>query len=78
MKNMESNPELIVFKQEIADQIKIKMIESKESQDFFAKTIGITQPQLSQIINQRLTKFTVDFLIKIAKKCGLNVVFKIK
>jgi predicted XRE-type DNA-binding protein len=40
-----------------------------------AKRLGITQPRLNDLLKGRISKFSLDALVQLAARAGLNVVF---
>lgn len=52
--------------------------ESGMTQAVGAKTLGLTQPRLNALLKGRLSQFSLDALVKIASRAGLNVRLVIK
>jgi predicted XRE-type DNA-binding protein len=52
--------------------------ESGMTQVVGAKTLGLTQPRLNALLKGRLSQFSLDALVKIASRAGLNVRLVIK
>lgn len=48
------------------------------SQTEAAKKLGITQPRLSDLTRHRIERFSVDALVNLAAKAGLNVRLSVK
>jgi predicted XRE-type DNA-binding protein len=45
----------------------------KLSQTAAAKRLGLTQPRLNELLRGRITKFSLDALMKLAGRAGLSV-----
>lgn len=43
-----------------------------------AKTLGLTQPRLNAFLKGRLSQFSLDALVTIASRAGLNVRLAVK
>ena len=52
--------------------------ESGMTQAAAAKTLGLTQPRLNALLKGRLSQFSLDALVNIASRAGLNVRLVIK
>lgn len=48
------------------------------SQTRTAKKLGITQPRLSDLLRHRIERFSLDALVSLATKAGLNVRLTVK
>jgi predicted XRE-type DNA-binding protein len=50
----------------------------KVTQKEAAARLGITQPRLNDLLKGRIGKFSVDSLVDLATRAGLNVTVKVK
>jgi len=64
--NMKARAELMVALHETIDGW-------GESQAAAAKRLGVTQPRLNDLLRGRITKFSLDALMKLATRAGLAV-----
>ncbi len=53
--------------------IEQRVTEWKVTQAVAARRLGITQPRLNDLLRGKITKFSVDTLIELAAKAGLEV-----
>ena len=63
---------VIEVKSDILRSIKARIKESSLTQAAVAKAIGTHQPEVSNLMNGRISKFTVDRLLMIAVRLGLT------
>ncbi len=68
-----SHPEERIFKAQIALQIDHFINEKGWTQAEAAKTIGVTQPEVSQLLRGRLAGFSVARLLTILNRLGHTV-----
>ena len=52
--------------------------ESGMTQAAAARTLGLTQPRLNALLKGRLSEFSLDALVNIASRAGLNVRLVVK
>src|SRR5438477_6609096 len=52
--------------------------QSGMTQAAAAKTLGLTQPRLNALLKGRLSQFSLDALVNIASRAGLNVRLVVK
>jgi predicted XRE-type DNA-binding protein len=52
--------------------------ESGMTQAAAAKALGLTQPRLNALLKGRLSQFSLDALVNIASKAGMNVRLVVK
>jgi len=53
------------------------LIEKQMTQQAAAKTLGISQPRVSDLIRGKVDKFTIDMLVNILTKLGHKVTMRI-
>ena len=52
--------------------------DRKLTQAAAAKTLGITQPRLNQLLKGKIELFSIDALVKMLVKAGLHVELRVK
>jgi predicted XRE-type DNA-binding protein len=52
--------------------------DHKLTQAVAAKTLGITQPRLNQLLKGKIELFSLDALVKMLAKAGLHVELRVK
>lgn len=50
-----------------------QILATGENQKAIAKTLGITQPRVSEIMRGKINRFSVDSLLELACKLGIKV-----
>lgn len=68
--NMKVRAELLIALQE-------RVHKQKGTQANKAETLGLTQPRLNDLLRGRIDKFSLDALVNIADRAGLQVNLKI-
>jgi predicted XRE-type DNA-binding protein len=68
----------LMVRSKLLDVISEAIEDSGETQSVIAKQLDITQPRVSAIMKGKIDKFSVDNLMAIAFKLGLNVVVEIE
>ena len=66
------------LRSELVFQISEFYRRSGMTQAAAAKTLGLTQPRLNALVKGRLSLFSLDALVNIARRAGLNVRLVIK
>jgi predicted XRE-type DNA-binding protein len=64
--NMKARADLMIALRETIDTWDLNQAAA-------AKKLGLTQPRLNDLLRGRITKFSLDALMKIAVKAGLSV-----
>jgi predicted XRE-type DNA-binding protein len=64
--NMKARAELMIALRETIDAWKLSQVAA-------AKRLGLTQPRLNDLLRGRITKFSLDALMKLAGRAGLSV-----
>ena len=64
--NMKARAELMIALRETIDAWKLSQVTA-------AKRLGLTQPRLNDLLRGRITKFSLDALMKLAGRAGLSV-----
>jgi predicted XRE-type DNA-binding protein len=64
--NMKARADLMIALRETIDTWDLNQAAA-------AKQLGLTQPRLNDLLRGRITKFSLDALMKIAVKAGLSV-----
>jgi predicted XRE-type DNA-binding protein len=59
---------------EIARRIKSMGITQAQA----AKTMGVSQPRVSDLVNGKIDRFTIDMLVTMLSRIGLKVEVKLK
>ncbi len=67
------NPEEALAKAELAQQIYEAMKEKKLTQVKAAKLMGIDQPKVSDIIREKLSRYSIDRLMRFLRVLGRDV-----
>ncbi|SNB51856.1 Uncharacterised protein [Kingella negevensis] len=63
-----------MLSQSVGDWIK----ENKLKQEEAAEILGVSRPRISDVVNQKIGKFTVDTLIGMLVKAGKTVQIEVK
>ena len=72
----EGEAENLLLRSELMSQV--REVARGYTQQEAAKTLGITQPRLNDLLRGRINNFSIDALISLARKAGLSVELKIK
>ena len=73
-----ANPELALAKAEIARRIGVILKERKLNQTQAAEILRIGQPRVSDLVHERLGRFSLENLIDFAKCLGTDVEIRMK
>jgi predicted XRE-type DNA-binding protein len=74
----EPEAENLKLRSELMIRIESFYRESGMTQTAAAKTLGLTQPRLNALLKGKLSQFSLDALVNIASRAGLNVRLVIK
>jgi predicted XRE-type DNA-binding protein len=66
------------LRSELMHRIDLHFQESGMTQAAAAKTLGMTQPRLNALLKGKLHQFSLDALVEIASKAGMNVRLVVK
>jgi predicted XRE-type DNA-binding protein len=66
------------LRSELMHRIDLHFRESGMTQAAAAKTLGMTQPRLNALLKGKLHQFSLDALVEIASKAGMNVRLVVK
>ena len=66
------------LRSELMHRIDIHFRESGLTQAAGAKVLGLTQPRLNALLKGRLHQFSLDALVEIATRAGMNVRLVVK
>jgi predicted XRE-type DNA-binding protein len=66
------------LRSQLMRQIDAYFQESGMTQAAAAKALGLTQPRLNALLKGRLSQFSLDALVNIASKAGMNVRLVVK
>ena len=69
----EPEAENLKLRSELMIRIESYYRESGMTQMAAAKTLGLTQPRLNALLKGKLSQFSLDALVNIASRAGLNV-----
>jgi len=67
------DPEEALAKSDLARQLNLAIAERKLSQEQTGKILGIAQPRVSELSRTRLGSFSLEKLLKFAKRLGIDV-----
>ncbi len=73
----ESADSLIIAKRRLMESIALWIKENDYKQSQVAELLGVSRPRISDVVNYKTEKFTVDTLINMVNKTGHNVSFTI-
>ncbi|MDE2736901.1 MAG: XRE family transcriptional regulator [Gemmatimonadota bacterium] len=62
----------------LMDAIKAYIDQEKLTQEEAAKRLGVTQSRVSELVNGRISKFTIDKLMNMAARVGLTTRITVK
>ena len=72
------NPDELLAKAKLLDQVSTLIKNSGLSQQDVAKKLGITQPKVSMLVTGRLSQFSADTLLHYLSILGCEVEIRIK
>ena len=62
-----------ILKRQLARELSEQLHNRQMTQIEAAKTLGISQPRVSQLVNGNVTNFTIDYIVNAIVKLGLTV-----
>ena len=62
----------------LMDAIKAYIDQEKLTREEAAKRLGVTQSRVSELVNGRISKFTIDKLVNMAARAGLTTRITVK
>ena len=62
----------------LMDAIKAYIDQEKLTQEEAAKRLGVPQSRVSELVNGRISKFTIDKLVNMAARVGLTTSITVK
>ena len=65
--------ESIRLKQQLMDEIAVWMKEKSVTQAVAAEVLQVTRPRVSDVVNQKVEKFTIDALVSMLARIGKHV-----
>ncbi|HYC35351.1 MAG TPA: XRE family transcriptional regulator [Usitatibacter sp.] len=65
--------ESIRLKQQLMDEIAVWMKETSVTQAVAARVLQVTRPRVSDVVNHKVEKFTIDALVGMLSKIGKQV-----
>ncbi|HEY9784848.1 MAG TPA: helix-turn-helix transcriptional regulator [Candidatus Obscuribacterales bacterium] len=68
----------LLVRSELTQKIQEIIKENRWTQEEAAKLLGVSQPRISDLMNRRIEKFTVDMLMKWLCKLGKEVTVFVK
>lgn len=68
----------LVLRVELMNQIEDYVVNSGMTQQQSAKTLGVTQPRLNLLLKGKISEFSIDALVNMAAKAGMQVEMKVK
>ena len=63
---------------QLMDAIKAYIDHEKLAQEEAAEQLGVTRPRVSELVNGRISKFTIDKLVNMAARVGLTTSITVK
>lgn len=60
------------LRSQLMDAIKAYIDQEKLTQEEAAKQLGVTRPRVIELVNGRVSKFTIDRLVNMAARIGLT------
>lgn len=61
---------------EVAEKLRRWMERKRLTQAQAAKLLGIAQPRVSEIVRNKVEKFSLDYLIMLCAKAGIPIAFR--
>lgn len=68
----------LVLRAELMNQIEDYVVNSGMTQQQSAKKLGVTQPRLNLLLKGKINEFSIDALVNMAAKAGMQVEMKVK
>ena len=68
----------LILRAELINQIEDYVASSGMTQQQTAKKLGVTQPRLNLLLKGKINEFSIDALVNMAAKAGMQVEMKVK
>ncbi|MBU1690134.1 MAG: XRE family transcriptional regulator [Gammaproteobacteria bacterium] len=68
----------LILRAELINQIEDYVASSGMTQQQSAKKLGVTQPRLNLLLKGKINEFSIDVLVNMAAKAGMQVEMKVK
>jgi predicted XRE-type DNA-binding protein len=68
----------LILRAELINQIEDYVVSSGMTQQQSAKKLGVTQPRLNLLLKGKINEFSIDALVNMAAKAGMQVEMKVK
>lgn len=68
----------LILRAELINQIEDYVASSGMTQQQSAKKLGVTQPRLNLLLKGKINEFSIDALVNMAAKAGMQVEMKVK
>jgi len=68
----------LVLRAELINHIEDYVVNSGMTQQQSAKKLGVTQPRLNLLLKGKINEFSIDALVNMAAKAGMQVEMKVK
>lgn len=68
----------LMLRAELINQIEDYVVSSGMTQQQSAKKLGVTQPRLNLLLKGKINEFSIDALVNMAAKAGMQVEMKVK
>ncbi len=65
------------IKKKLMEEIAVWMDEKNLKQEEAAQILGVSRPRISDVVNQKMPKFTIDALISMLTRAGKHVEFSV-
>ncbi|WP_432745154.1 XRE family transcriptional regulator [Methylobacter sp. G7] len=69
--------EKLAIKKRLMDEISVWIIQKELKQAKAAEILGITRPRVSDLINKKSIKFTIDALVDMLARTGKQITFSV-
>ncbi len=70
--------EKFLIKERLMAEISVWIVERKLKQVEAAHILGVTRPRVSDVINKKSVKFTIDALVDMLSRTGKHVMLSVK
>lgn len=68
----------LILRAELINQIEDYVVNSGITQQQSAKKLGVTQPRLNLLLKGKINEFSIDALVNMAAKAGMQVEIKVQ
>jgi predicted XRE-type DNA-binding protein len=69
--------EKLAIKKRLMDEISVWIIQKELKQAKAAEILGVTRPRVSDLINKKAIKFTIDALVDMLARTGKHITFSV-